>query len=224
MPELDAVLEKFVSPYPTRAFRAGRAIVYQGEVPRSSYVITKGTVRIHSLDVRGDESNISFISAGYLFPVEVIFAKTTSSLHYYEAATDVEVAVIPTSEMIHEIFANPEVNRVVLNEIVTQYVGAKIHIEALEQSRAREKILRILQYLVLRFGEQHQENRWRINLRLAQHDIANMIGVTRETAATELGKLKKLGVIDYDSFHYTVDMTELSGMIGSDEWKDISIG
>ena len=60
-------------------------------------------------------------------------------------------------------------------------------------------------------------------MRLKQHDIANMVGVTRETAATELSKLKKMGVIDYDSFYYFVDMFYLSKIIGDEEWKDIEI-
>lgn len=220
---LDPALEKFISSYPTKAFRAGHTIVYQGEVPRSSYLVLRGTVRIYSLDMRGDESNISFISEGHLFPVEVIFEKTTSSLHYYEASADAEIVFIPTVEARHELATNKEVMKIVLDEIAAQYIGAKIHIQALEQTRAQDKILRILQYLVLRFGEQNAKGNYRISLKLKQHDIANMVGVARETAATELGKLKKSNVIDYDSFHFTVNMTELSKLIGSEEWEDIEI-
>ena len=50
-----------------------------------------------------------------------------------------------------------------------------------------------------------------------------MVGVARETAATELGKLKKNNIIDYDSFHYTVNMQELAKLIGSEEWEDIEL-
>ena len=128
MPLLDPALEKFISSFPTKAFRSGRTIVYQGEVPRSSYLVLSGTVRIYSLDMRGDESNISFISEGHLFPVEVIFDKTTSSLHYYEASADAEIVIMPTSDVRHELATNKELMKVILDEIATQYIGAKIHI------------------------------------------------------------------------------------------------
>lgn len=223
MPILDPVLEKFINSYPSKAFRSGRTIVYQGEVPRSSYLIINGTIRIYSLDMRGDESNISFISQGHIFPVEVIFENTSSSLHYYEASIDSEIAVIPTIDMKEQIATNRDITKIILNTIATQYIGAKIHIQALEQTRAHDKILRILQYLVLRFGEQNAKGNFRIGLKLKQHDIANMVGVARETAATELGKLRKSNVINYDSFHYTVNMQELSKLIGSEEWEDIEI-
>ncbi len=51
-----------------------------------------------------------------------------------------------------------------------------------------------------------------------------MVGVARETAATELGKLRKDNIIEYDSFHYSVDMDALAKRIGTEEWKDIEIG
>ena len=223
MPNLDPVLEEMISSFPLKKVARGRTIIYQGEIPRSSYIVVNGTVRIYSLNTRGDESNISFISTGNIFPVEVVFEKNTSCLHYYEATSDVEIAVIPTEILRKEFNNNIKLSNIILDSIATQYVGAKIHIQALEQTRAKNKILRILQYLVLRFGEKNKAGNWLIVLRLKQHDIANMVGVARETAATELGKLKKLNIIEYDSFHYTVDIKALSDLIGTEEWKDIEI-
>ncbi len=136
MPLIEPALEKFASAYPMKCVIRGRTIIYQGEVPRSSYIITKGTVRIYSIDMHGNESNISFISEGHLFPVEIIFEKTTSSLHYYEATTDLEVAVVPTTEIAAELNVNQNFARVILDEIAAQYVGATIHIQALEQTKA----------------------------------------------------------------------------------------
>ena len=115
MPLIEPALEKFASAYPMKCVIRGRTIIYQGEVPRSSYIITKGTVRIYSIDMHGNESNISFISEGHLFPVEIIFEKTTSSLHYYEATTDLEVAVVPTTEIAAELNVNQNFARVILD-------------------------------------------------------------------------------------------------------------
>jgi hypothetical protein len=49
-----------------------------------------------------------------------------------------------------------------------------------------------------------------LTLDLTHQDFANLTGLTRETAATELIKLKKLGVISYGkSTPYTVDLNKL---------------
>jgi hypothetical protein len=45
---------------------------------------------------------------------------------------------------------------------------------------------------------------------LTHQDYANLTGLTRETAATELHRLKHMGVINYGkNLPYTVDLTKL---------------
>lgn len=224
MPKLPPAFEEFVSKYPRRNLQSGRTLLYQSEIPRSGYVLTDGVLRVYSLDVNGEESNITFLKENAIVPLEYVFSKTPASLYYYSAATDIEVAAVPIEDIRREFETNQLLQREVIDALITKYVGGHMHIQALEQSKASDKIIHILQYLVLRFGKQNDNGRWVIDLPLKQHDIANMVGVTRETAATELGKLKKAGVISYSSFLYSVDMPALSRLVGVHEWEDIEIG
>ena len=43
-----------------------------------------------------------------------------------------------------------------------------------------------------------------INLKLTHQDIANMAGITRETATISIGKLKKAGIIDREGKMFMV--------------------
>jgi DNA-binding XRE family transcriptional regulator len=53
-----------------------------------------------------------------------------------------------------------------------------------------------------------------INLRLTQQDFANLVGITRETAATELNKLKKTGAIFYSpGIFYRVKIAKLAQLL-----------
>jgi len=224
MSPLSPVYLKFLEKYPKRIFSAGRTIVYQSEIPHSAYVLMSGVIRVYSLDLNGDESIITFLKEDAMIPVEFIFEKTPSSLFYYSAATEVEVAVVPVQEIRHEMKTNNDLQQLFIDALTTTYVGAQIHIQALEQSQAREKLIHILHYLVMRFGKQQKDDRWMIDLPLRQHDIANLVGVTRETAATELSKLKKNQIISYSSFFYTVDVVKLGKLVGKIAWEDIEIG
>ncbi len=224
MSKLPPAIEAFAEKYPHRIFPAGRTIIYQSEIPRSGYILTRGVIRVYSLNIDGEESNITFLKEDAIVPWEFVFARTSASLYYYSAATEIEVAAIPVEDIRTEVKTNFELQQALVDALTTKYVGAHMHIQALEQSRAREKIIHILQYLVLRFGKNIADDRWIIDLPLKQHDIANMVGVTRETTGTELGKLKKANIISYDSFLYTVDMKALSDLIGISHWEDIEIG
>jgi CRP/FNR family transcriptional regulator len=224
VPRLSPEFSEVISRYLVRTYPAGKTIAFQSEIPRFCYIIARGTVRVYSIDSHGEESNITFVSEGNAFPLEYVFDKSRASLYYYEAQTEVDIAVLTAEEFHREIEKDPIFARQVLEHVATQYIGAKIHIQALEQSKAEDKIHRILQFLVVRFGQMLSDEKWKIDLRLTQQDIARMVGVTRETAAAELGKLKKKDIIEYSSFTYTVDMKKLSQLIGSHEWQDIVHG
>ncbi len=224
MSKLPPAFEEFAAKYPRRTLQAGRTLLYQSEIPRSGYILTDGILRVYSLDINGEESNITFLKEDAIVPIEFVFEKTPSSLYYYSAATDIEVAAVPIEDIRREVETNVGLQKELLAALTTKYVGGHMHIQALEQTRAVDKIIHILQYLVLRFGKENSDGTYKIDLALKQHDIANMVGVTRETAATELGKLKKANVISYSSFYYTVDMDALGRLVGVHEWEDIEIG
>ena len=74
-----------------------------------------------------------------------------------------------------------------------------------------------MQYLTTRFGEREPDGKMRIVLRLSHQDIAEMVGITRETAAVELHKLRRKGYIDYQRFTYYVDVAKLQQLKGDED-------
>lgn len=98
-----------------------------------------------------------------------------------------------------------------------------MHIYALEQSHAQDKLVYLLQYLVARFGVPQPDGRSKIDLRLSHQDIAEMVGITRETTAVELHKLKTKGFISYQKFTYFVDVPKLIRSTGGDEFENVKV-
>ena len=72
-----------------------------------------------------------------------------------------------------------------------------MRLNALQHSRASDKLIYTLHYLALTHGNAQEKNTIEITLDLTHQDFANLTGLTRETAATELNKLKKQGIISY---------------------------
>jgi CRP-like cAMP-binding protein len=106
---------------------------------------------------------------------------------------------------------------------IAHYTSSTMHIYALEHSHAQEKLVYILQYLAVRFGEKQPSGLTKIALRLSHQDIAEMVGLTRETTAVELHRLKSRKLISYQRFSYYVNLPLLVAATGSDEFENIAV-
>lgn len=206
----------------TRSFTAGSTILYQGEVPRHAYIITKGVVKVMNISPQGDEQIVMYHVSGEPFPSSWIFGKTAAALFFYEAVKDTTVALLERDEMINYMTAQPERARSILDYFTTNYSASLIHVNALEQSRARDKLLHLLFFLCQRYGVTRFQ-KVNIPFALTHQNIASLVGLTRETTATEMSRLKKEKVLTYRQQHYVVDLDRLIALIGEESLKNLHI-
>jgi CRP/FNR family cyclic AMP-dependent transcriptional regulator len=206
----------------TRDYSAGSTILYQGEAPRLACVLAEGIVRAFSISAQGDEQIETYHVAGEFFPSSWIFGKAPSTLFFYEAVTDCKVAFMQRSELIEFMLAQPQRMHAMLDYFTTNYSASLIRVNALEQPKAKDKLIYTLYYLCQRYGE-YSLPKVEIPLNLTHQNLASLVGLTRETTATEMNKLKKQGVITYAQQRYTIDQEKLLDLIGEDSFRGIKI-
>lgn len=223
MAELPKKLTDFLNKYPTRKLKRGWPLFYQGEIPRSAFVVKSGVIKVYDINESGEEKVVNFNADGDITADAWVFGKSPVALYYYEAFMDTEVYAVPREQLRAFLESDEEMLRFSLDHYVMLYVSAIMHIYALEQTKATEKLVRILQYLGMRYGEQATPNLRRITLRLTHQDLARLIGMTRETTAVELGKLKKRELISYKNQRYLIDLKKMQQAIGEDEFKNVSL-
>lgn len=214
-------IRDFVKDYPVHRLRKGQTVLYQGEVPRQVHIIKSGVVKIYNINNLGEERIISFATENDIIPASWMFNKSPVALYYYDAFSDCELIAVPKSDMANLLDTNPEALKSALDRFVTLYVGATVHINAVEHSKSVDKIVHTLHQLMMRFGEEQAPKLYRINLRLTHQDFANMIGLTRETIATELAKLKKQKVISYFGQRYMIRTDKLQQLLGEDNFSNL---
>lgn len=197
--------------------------MYQGEVPRNAYILKQGMVKAYSITPQGDERIVTFHVDGELFPAPWLFGKASSSLYYYEALSDCEVYLVERAELLKAIDSQPAAMRLVMDHFVTGYSAALVRITALEQAKAREKILFTLYYLLQRHGKEILPGVYSIHLGLTHQMIADLVGLTRETTAGELSALKKEKLLSYRRQKYLIKKENLLRLIGEDSFRDIAI-
>lgn len=219
-------LRNFLDRHPVRKFKKGEIIIFQGEAPRYAYAVKSGTVKAYNLSVSGDEKPVAFYPAGNVFPATWIYGKVPSAIYYYEAFTpEVEVYLIDRAKYVSFIKRTPELLYQEMEMLLTDQLGGSMRLNALQHSRASDKLIYTLHYLALTHGKPVKSNGnevIEITLDLTHQDFANLTGLTRETAATELNKLKKLGIINYGkNIPYQLNIKRLLQLVNDQFIADI---
>lgn len=206
--------------HPAHKREAGEPILYQGEIPRHAYILTSGIVKVYDIGAAGDEKIINFLSVGDLMPPAWVFKKAPVSLYYYDAFTPCSFYRIGRDTLLEAIRTTPAITHFMFEHYATSFVGSLLEINALEQSKGSEKIIHMLQYLLMRFpSPRNQTEEWqRIDLRITHQDLANMTGLTRETTSTELNKLRRKGIVEYANQHYSLNIPHLRSLLSSEEF------
>lgn len=217
-------LKAFLSRHPVRVYKKGEIIIFQGEAPRSAYGVKSGTVKAYNISVTGDEKPVAFYQESSLFPASWIYGKAPSAVYYYEAfSPKVEVYVLDRNELLSFIKRSPEMLYSQLENAISDQLGATLRLNALQHSKASDKLIYTLHYLALTHGEvNHVDGSATIILDLTHQDFANLTGLTRETAATELNRLKKNGIIEYGkNTSYKIYMNKLNQLQNDQFISDI---
>jgi CRP/FNR family transcriptional regulator, cyclic AMP receptor protein len=208
---------------PPRRYKKGRSVVFQGEVPQAGYMVVSGIVRAYVISDEGEERTIGYYAQYDLVPPGWLFGVTNVSLYYYEAFTDCQLVTISKATFTDLRTNNHDFVAATMQRMARLYVGATLHVHALEHSRAQEKLAGILHYLVLLHSTETGPGMHQIDLRLTHQDVAGMVGLSRETASIELAKLRKKGAITYQSFTYRVNLPKLLQIMGGDEFDNVRI-
>lgn len=209
-------IQEFYDRYTVKRFLKGEIILVQGEVPKSTYIVKKGVVKSYNLTAQGEEKPIDFNLAGNLFPESWTFGKARFAQFYHEAFTDCQVYCVPATDYIDFLKSDPDLLYTSFEAFISRYINYQMRINALEQSKAAAKVLYTIQFLCLRFGHDVQNDTVLIDLPLTQQDLANFMGLTRETTGIELKKLQRKGVLSYRKQKYVVKTDKLEEYLDED--------
>jgi len=208
--------KKFLTQYHVKKFSKGEIILCQGEAPRCAYVIKRGVIKTYNITTQGEEKPLSFDIQLEIFPLAWVFNKAPRSMYYYEAFTDVEVYCVPRDELMKFLHGSLASLTDYFDYFIGRYLNFQLQVNALEQSKAASKVLNTIHFLCLRFGKDVRKDTVKIQLPLTQQDLANFMGLTRETTGIELKKLQRQGVLSYQRQNYIVHTDKLNDLLDED--------
>ena len=133
------------------------------------------------------------------------------------------MALVSKAALLETVQSSPAFTQLIMRYTVNEHTAQLMRITALEQSNASEKVAFTLYYLLMRHGVERKEGMYTVDMKLTQSTIAGLVGITRESTAITVAKLKARGVVSYRNFIYVIDKKKLEQFIGEDSFKDISL-
>lgn len=206
-----------------RSLKAGDIILHQGEKPESACLLVDGIAKAYNISSSGEEQLINFHFPHEIFPTPWLFKKTSKALYFYQALTDCEVYLYDKEDILKQIHSSKEILSKFLDYYINNYIGCVIRLTAVGQPKAKDKIIYTLYYLMQRYGISHSKNKVRLRIQLTHQNIASMVGLTRETAAVEMKRLERQGVLTYKKHTYIIDRPTLLSSMSEDSFSDLSL-
>src|SRR6266496_4572535 len=196
--------KEFLNKFPVRNFKKGEIVICEGLGPRKCYAIKSGFTKVFLTTKSGEEKAVNFITAQDIFPLTWIFGKTDAALYYYQAFTECDMYEIPREELVRHAEEDPQMFRRLFDYVLDLNIDLMQHIHSLEQAKAADKLMYAFNFLTRRYGKRLTGTKTKMLLPLTQQDLANFLGLTRETTGAQLKDLQQKGVINYQHQQYIV--------------------
>ncbi len=197
----------------THKFQKGQMLYFLGEIPKNSFYINDGFVKVYAVSEDGTEQIVRFCGPGEFLAVGWLFGYSSVIRFYYQALTDCSAEVIFQEEFKKQE-DNPEVLRGILDQLNIIANLGLVRNMALQQIKARHKIIYFLYFLSLRYGKEVGNSLYAIKIPMTHQTIAENLGLTRETVSTEMSKLKKESLIVVRQKKYIIDKKIVVSIVG----------
>ncbi|WP_416826724.1 Crp/Fnr family transcriptional regulator [Ectobacillus polymachus] len=179
-----------------KRYQKGQVLIREGEISSTLYIVSKGQIKLSKMLAQGKEQILRILTTGDFFGEFHLFNSDEVMNFSAHAMKESDICIITKQDMDCIIEANPEIT-VKLLQAITKRLA---HTEKLvEQLATKDPEIRIAQMIIEfceKYGETDKEG-IHIHLPLTREEMANYVGVTRETMSRKLSKFEDLGLISF---------------------------
>lgn len=187
--QLKAVTDKIVQ----KCYEKNQMIFFEGDSSDKLYLINRGKVKVFKYNRDGKEQILYILSEGD-FIGDVSLFKEVALRFNAQAIDDVNICELTRSDFESIIKANPEIALKILQSSYDRIEKLESLVQSLSNKDVEARIAGLLLGFIQDFGLPG-EDEILLNLPLSREDLANYIGVTRETISRKLGALQDEGII-----------------------------
>ena len=206
-------LTDFLAVSPVKKLTKGEVVVYQEERLQQTYVVKSGVIRCYDISLDGNQQLIWLVSEGELFPASTPLETDEKAPFFYSAFVDSEVYVVNRRRLAFFLKTHPDTLFDAYSDITRRLTDLQYRVNAAAKPKAREKILHTLAFIADRFKNRKGGRQVEVSLPLTHQDIADLVGLTRETTTTTLRLLRKEGFVEYDKKHLLIRRDKIQELL-----------
>ncbi|AJI15872.1 bacterial regulatory s, crp family protein [Bacillus pseudomycoides] len=188
----DEEILKIASMTKHKQFKKGQPLIHEGEKSDTLFIINQGQVKLSKLTLQGKEQILHILTSGECFCELNIFNCDEKSNFSAYAIEDTKICMLTKADMDSIMERNPGIALKLLKTVTKRLA----HTENLAHNLATNDPEVRIAYILLEFCEMYGKDTDEgilINLPLTREEMANYIGMTRETISRKLSKFEELG-------------------------------
>lgn len=178
-------------------YPASRVIFSKGSPGDSMMAVLSGRVKISSSSPEGKEIVLGIINAGEIFG-EIALLDGKERTADAVAMTDCELLVLSRRNLLPFLERRPDICIALLGILCERLRRTNEQVEDLSLRHVESRIAKTLLRFARRDG-QSQSGELRVEPKLSQSELGNIVGVTRESINKHLQTLQRSGTISLDS-------------------------
>jgi len=176
-----------------KTFRTRDIIYAPGEPGATVLVLAKGRVKVKDVTPDGKETILAFIEQGEIFGEMALF-EAEPRQEYAEATEPSSVLSLPTTELFWLMEQHPQMALSITKIIGLRRRRIENRLRNVLFYSSRDRLIHLLRELADAYGEQIGDL-YEIRLPFSHHELAGLIGVSRETVTNVLGQLQLEGSV-----------------------------
>ncbi|GGF94765.1 Crp/Fnr family transcriptional regulator [Paenibacillus albidus] len=178
-----------------RKYEKGEALILEEQPSDTLYIIKNGHVKLLKMTPQGKEQILHILSTGDFFGELNIFNSDELSNFSAYALKTTHICMLTKDDMELLIRNNPDISLKLLKTVTKRLA----HTEKLAQSLATKDPEIRIAYMIMEMGHKYGKpvkERIKVELPLSREEMANYVGVTRETISRKFSKFERLGIIE----------------------------
>lgn len=187
-----ADLEEIARLFTERKYPKGATIFERGDRGEALYVVKEGLVKLASHSGRGTVTILHLLPPGAIFG-EILLSEERRAFTAL-AETDALVSVLPKQGLVHLLSTVPGFSMNFIRLLSRRLAKVEMEFAGFGHTWSYHRLAKVL----LELGAEHGVKTPKgisLPLRLTHEELANLIGTTRETVTTQLGRFRRLGLI-----------------------------
>jgi CRP/FNR family transcriptional regulator len=172
-------------------------LLYEGDIPSEVYILKEGAIKVHNIDTQGNEKILHIVKPPTLVPFAFFSCLTEPMRWFYTALTDCAVYVLPAADLEKTTWNGNDLARELTCAFSLDMHELLVRLESMSKTLARDKVIAALKFLAVRHALEEKSGWYRVAFPVSHQLIADLCGITRESAAKTMKDIKTENLIRY---------------------------